>query len=70
MNNVAQQIAHRDFSSKTIRTLSKKGVEILSTQLIPGDGDMPMANATRGYVVNDNGCGRVLTFKQVTEMAA
>lgn len=62
---VASQLARRDFSAKTLRTLSKRGVDVVGVQTLPGIGSMPWANAERGYVVNDNGCGKVWTFAQV-----
>jgi hypothetical protein len=65
MANVAAQVAKRDFSAKTLRALRAKGVELIGVQMLPGAGDMPWANAERGFVVNDNGCCKVLTFAQV-----
>lgn len=64
-----QQILRRDFSAATLRALSNRGVQVLGVTLIPGAGDMPYANGERGYTVSDNGTGRVLTFRQVTELA-
>lgn len=59
-----------DFSSKTLRALARKGISLIGLQTIPNmASDMPFANAERGYVVNDNGCGRVWTFSQVMEAA-
>lgn len=55
-----------DFSRKTIAALARKGITIVGLQAIPDMASaMPYANATRGYVVNDNGTGRVLTFSEV-----
>jgi len=65
MAHVAAQVAKRDFSAKTLRALCAKGIELVGTQMLPGAGDMPWANAERGFVVNDNGCGKVWTFAQV-----
>ena len=60
----------RDFSASTRRALSRKGISILRTIALPDmSSDMPFANATRGYSVNDNGCGRIWTFSQVLEAA-
>lgn len=59
----------RDFSAKTIKALCAKGIRIVSITAIPGAGQMPWANAERGYNVDDNGCGRVWTFAQVLEAA-
>ena len=60
-----------DFSAKTRRALARKGIAIYGTQAIPDmSSSMPFANASRGYLVNDNGCGRVWMFKEVMEAAA
>lgn len=68
--SVSSNIASRDFSAATIRKLAKKGIEIVGVQLIPGEGDMPWANAERGYVASDNGTGKVWTFRQVMAAAS
>lgn len=65
MANVAAQVAKRDFSAKTLRALCAKGIELVGVQMLPGAGDMPWANADRGFVVNDNGRSKVWTFAQV-----
>lgn len=65
----AAQIARRDFSAQTLRALQKRGIEVIGVQAIPGTGEMPWANADRGYVVNDNGCAKVWTFAQVRAAA-
>ena len=57
--------AARDFSAKTRNALAKRGIALVGVQALPGSGQMPWANAERGYVVNDNGCGKVWTFRQV-----
>lgn len=62
---VSSQIARRDFSAKTLRTLSARGIEVVGVQMLPGAGAMPWANAERGFVVNDSGRGKVWTFAQV-----
>lgn len=56
--------AARHFSQKTIRTLSRRGVEILSATYIPGP-DGSYLNGETAFNVVDNGVGRVLTFSQV-----
>ena len=57
-----------DFSRATLRLLARKGIRIIGLQAIPDmSSPMPYANASRGYVVDDNGCGRVWTFQQVRE---
>ena len=60
-----------DFSKKTLKALSKKGITLIGLQAIPDmNSTMPFANAERGYKLNDNGTCRVLTFNKVLELAA
>jgi hypothetical protein len=70
MSNVAAQIAHRDFSAKTLRALGKRGVELVGVQALPDlASELPWANPDRGFVVSDNGCSKVWTFQQVLAAA-
>jgi hypothetical protein len=60
----------RDFSKATLAALACKGIVIRGTQALPDmSSPMPYANASTGYLVDDNGCGRVWTFAQVKEAA-
>jgi hypothetical protein len=64
--NAALQIATRDFGRKAINALSRKGIVFVGTQTVPNmASDVPFATGERGYVVSDNGCGRVLTYREV-----
>ena len=63
------QIIRRHFAAKTLRALAKKGINIIGITLIPGAGDMPWANGETGYQVDDNGTGRVWTFREVLAAA-
>lgn len=59
-----------DFSKSTLNKLARKGMFLIGLQAIPDmSSDMPYANAQRGYVINDNGTSRVLTFLEVMEIA-
>ena len=59
-----------DFSTSTHRALARKGIVILRPMALPDMSlTMPYANATRGYSVNDNGCGRIWSFTEVLEAA-
>ena len=59
-----------DFSKKTFAALARKGIRLIGLQAIPDmSSSMPYANSTRGYVVDDNGTGRVLSFNQMMEAA-
>jgi hypothetical protein len=64
--SVALQIANRDFGKRAIVKLAKAGIRIINIQAIPDmSSSMPYANADRGYVVDDNGTGRVWTYFEV-----
>ena len=63
-------IAARNFSSKTLKALTKKGIRILSMTIIPSDGDMPYAKGDAGYFIDDNGTGRTVLHGQVLDLAA
>ena len=55
-----------DFSRKTLKALAAKGIKLTGLQAIPDmSSSMPYANATRGYVMNDNGTGRVWSHAEV-----
>jgi hypothetical protein len=59
-----------DFSRTTLRNLARKGISLVGLQAIPNMASaMPFANADRGYVMDDNGTCRVLTFGEVERLA-
>lgn len=60
----------KDFSRKTISSLTSKGITLIGLTVIPGTGDLPFATGERGYILNDNGTQRVMLFAQVMELAA
>ena len=62
---VALQIANRHFGKAVVTKLARKGVKIYGLQRIAVEG----APET-GYLVNVNGCGRVLAFNEVAALAA
>lgn len=55
----------RDFNRSMITKLAGKGIRVYGATVIPGEGDLPFATGQRGYLVDDNGCGRIWTFAQV-----
>ena len=70
MSGGTQEAKMADFSKKTLRSLSRKGIAIVGITLIPDmSSALPFANGDRGYQINDNGCGRVWSFSQVLEAA-
>lgn len=67
----ANRIASDDFGKRAVTKLAKKGITFIGVQAIPDyTSTMPFGNAARGYVVDDNGCGRVWTYQEVRERLA
>lgn len=60
-----------DFSKKTIKALANKGITLIGPTVIPDNTSaMPYANGERGYCLNDNGCHRIRSFREVLELGA
>jgi len=60
-----------DFSAKTRSALARKGITIIGLTVIPNpNSDMPWATGDRGYKLNDNGCHRIRSYREVLELAA
>jgi hypothetical protein len=60
-----------DFSRKTLRALSIRGIFLVGLTVIPDMASgMPFACGDRGYMINDNGTGRVLRFSDVLALAS
>lgn len=60
----------QDFSRSTLRALARKGITLVGLTVIPGSGDLPFATGERGYKLNDNGCLRIRSFREVLALAA
>lgn len=58
-----QQIVERHFGRKTLAALRKIGVQILAITHLPDETGF--ARGQTGYMVCDNGTGKVLTFLDV-----
>ena len=59
-----------DFSKKTVSALARKGIRLYGLTVIPNNAsNMPFATGERGYLVDDNGTGKVWNFMQVMEAA-
>lgn len=69
-NNTAAKhgIGWDHFSAATRRALTKKGIRIYGLQGLPGK-DGSFANGETGYLLDDNGTGRVMTHGQVRALA-
>ena len=64
--SVTEDIAIRDFGKRVFNKLGKLGITFIGLQAIPDmTSDLPYANAERGYVINDNGTGKVETFTEL-----
>lgn len=69
MTNMKHGIGGDHFSATTRKALTRKGVRVYGLQGLPGvDGSF--ANGETGYLVDDNGTGRVLTYSQVKGLVA
>jgi hypothetical protein len=64
----ASQISSRHFGRKAVTALARKGIRVIGLQAIP-DERGSFLNSTTGYVVDDNGYGPFLTYRQVIEAA-
>lgn len=64
----AFQIATRHFGREAVATLARKGIRVIGLQAIP-DETGSFLNSTTGYVVDDNSCGRVWSYREVAEAA-
>ena len=62
--------AMKDFAKATHRNLNTKGIWVIRTTVLPGDGKLPMASGKRGYVIVDNDTQRIWTHAQVMAAAA
>jgi hypothetical protein len=59
-------LASMHFAKFVLANLSRRGVHVIGVQPIPDmTSPLPYANATTGYVVSDNGCGKVWTRAEV-----
>jgi hypothetical protein len=58
-----------DFSLKTRRALSKRGITITGATVIPSTGPLPFASGTRGYCLNNNGEHQIRTYSEVAALA-
>lgn len=61
----SHEIATRHFGRKVVTKLARKGIRVIGLQACP-DTSGSFLNSTTGYVVDDNGCGRVWSYREVT----
>lgn len=60
----AHQIAARHFGCKAVKALALQGIRIRGLQALP-DTSGSFLNTSTGYLVDDNGTGRVWTYAEV-----
>ena len=61
-------IGERDFGVNVRKALASKGISIYGIVALP-DKNGSFLNSSRGYEVNDNGTGRIMTYFEVLEKA-
>lgn len=70
MSNVAHEIAVRHFGRKTVKTLATRDVRVIGLCVIPDmTKPLPFASGETGYNVDDNGTGRIWSYRAVLECA-
>jgi len=65
----SSELSTRHFGRKAVCALARKGIRVTGLQALP-DASGSFLNSSTGYLVDDNGCGRVWTYFQVLEAAA
>jgi hypothetical protein len=66
--SASHQIAIRHFGRKVVNALASKGIRLVGLQAIPSP-HCDFADPDTGYLMDDNGCGRVWTYTQVQQAA-
>lgn len=63
-------VAHHHFNKRTLNNLHKKGIYIIGLTSIPDmSSDMPWANASVAYNIDDNGTGKIKTASELIAIA-
>jgi hypothetical protein len=65
----ALQIAIRHFGREAVTSLARKGIRVLGPTAIP-DERGSFLNSSTAYKVDDNGCGRIWSYREVVEAAS
>ena len=63
------EIAGSHFNRKTLNALAKKGIAIHSATYLPNAETGTFINGETGYMLDDNGTGRLRNYLQVLELA-
>lgn len=65
----AIEIARSHFSRSTLAALARKGIRPVTLQAVPGPSGSFLDSET-AYLIDDNGTGRVRSFREVLALAA
>lgn len=60
--------AQKDFGKEVLAALKKRGIKIYGSTWLPAPGG-DFANGDRGYLLDDNGTGRVRDYRGVLTLA-
>jgi len=60
----------RDFSAPVRRALLKRGIVILGTKNLPGEGPMPYCNGIRGYELAYQGQYQIRLYAEVVALGS
>ena len=60
--------AARDFGKEVRAALTKRGIKFVGSTWLPGPGG-DYSNGERGYLLDDNGTGRVRDYRGVLALA-
>ncbi len=64
----ASQMASQDFRRSVVTALSRKGIRLVGSQMVP-DAKGSYALGEIAYTLDDNGTGRVRTYSEVLALA-
>lgn len=64
-----QEYAIAQFGKRTVKKLAKKGITLVSAHNMPNAETGSYANGETGYLLDDNGTGRMRNYLQVLEIA-
>lgn len=71
MASVAHEIAIRHFGRKAVAALARKGIRVIGLCVVPDmTKPLPFASGETGYNIDDNGTGRIWTYREVAASAA
>lgn len=70
MKEMNKSSASKDFSRTQRAALTKRGIDITTSTWLPAAAGGDFTRGERGYMLDDNGTGRIRTYAQVVAIAA